>query len=153
MGGDDPNWHEEIVREVARGVTNGVTGSDDNNDGVTMTYHPYSSSMEKFHDDAWLDFNMVQSGHCGEQVTGGHLYTTPGFKRVPAKPIMDAEPYYEGHPLCWDPRQGYLTAQQVRNGLYNGVFGGGTGMVYGNHSVWQMHQLAVRAGAARLARE
>jgi hypothetical protein len=148
MGGDDKNWHEEIVREVARGVTNGVTGSDTDHAGVTITYHPGGamSSAEKFHDDAWLDFNMVQSGHCGEfrfdeqeTLAAGHVLTTPGFNRLPAKPIMDGEPIYEGHPLCFDPSQGYSTAQQVRNGLYNGVFGGGTGIAYGHHSVWQMY--------------
>jgi len=142
MGGDDSNWHEAIAREVARGVTNGVTGSDTDHDGVTMTYHPAGamSSMEKFPDDAWLDFNMAQSGHCGETLAAGNLLTAPGFDRLPAKPIMDGEPYYEATPLCFDAQQGYSTAQQVRNGLYNGVFGGGTGIVYGHHSVWQMYQ-------------
>jgi len=142
MGGDDGNWHEAIVREVARGVTKGVTGSDTDHDGVTMTYHPAGghSSAEKFHDDAWLDFNMAQSGHCGTTLAAGHYLTTPGFNRLMAKPIIDGEPYYEGHPLCWDAHQGYSTAQQVRNGLYNGVFGGGAGIVYGHHSVWQMYQ-------------
>jgi hypothetical protein len=53
---------------------------------------------------------------------------------------MDGESYYEGHPLCMDPSQGYSTAQQVRNGWYNGVFGGGAGVAYGHHSVWQMYQ-------------
>ena len=59
MGGDDPNWHEAIVREVARGVTNGVTGSDTDHDGVTMTYHPAdvldarSSTMTRGSTSTW----------------------------------------------------------------------------------------------------
>jgi Protein of unknown function (DUF4038)/Putative collagen-binding domain of a collagenase len=142
MGGDDWNWHEAIVREVARGVTNGVTGSDTGHDGVTITYHPARgrSSAEMFHEDAWLDFNMAQSGHCEKTLAAGNYLTTSDFNRLPAKPTIDGESYYEGTPLCWDPRQGYSTAQQVRNGLYNGVFGGGAGFAYGHNSVWQMYQ-------------
>lgn len=140
LGGDDADWEEDITRELARGVTEGVTGSETDHEGVTMTYHPVSTSMDKFHDDDWLTFNMAQTGHCGDLLASGHVRTAAGFERSPAKPIIDAEPYYEGHPLCWKPEQGYATAQEVRNGLYNGVFGGGAGIAYGHHSVWQMHQ-------------
>jgi hypothetical protein len=142
MGGDDSNWHEGIVREVAAGITEGVTGSATGHDGVMMTYHPgwAKSSAEKFHTDAWLDFNMSQSGHCGRTLTAGHGLTTAGFESWPAKPMIDGESFYEGHPLCMDPSRGYSTAQQVRNGWYNSTFGGGAGVAYGHHSVWQMYQ-------------
>ena len=142
MGGDDENWHVPIVNEVARGLTHGVTGSDTGHDGVVITYHPAwaESSANRFHDEDWLDFNMTQSGHCGRTLTAGHQLTTEDFARRPPKPTMDGESLYEGHPLCMDPAQPYSTAQQVRNGLYNGVFGGGTGIAYGHHSVWQMYR-------------
>ena len=143
MGGDDSNWHEGIVRELALGVTHGVTGSDSTvGDEVVMTYHPgwAKSSSEKFHNESWLDFNMSQSGHCGRTLTSGHDLTTPDFDRWPVKPVIDGESFYEGHPLCMDPAQGYSNAQQVRNGWYNAVFGGGAGIAYGHHSVWQMYQ-------------
>ncbi|MGK2868821.1 MAG: glycoside hydrolase family 140 protein [Mycobacterium sp.] len=142
MGGDDDNWHVPIVNEVARGITNGVTGSDTGHDGVVITYHPgwAQSSAARFHDEDWLDFNMAQSGHCGRTLTAGHRLTTVDFERRPPKPTMDGESFYAGHPLCMDPSQPYSTAQQVRNGIYNGVFGGGAGIAYGHHSVWQMYQ-------------
>lgn len=142
MGGDDENWHEAIVEEVARGVTNGVTGSDTGHDGVVITYHPAwaQTSAAKFHDEDWLDFNFIQSGHCGRTLTAGNQLTTVDFERWPTKPTMDGESFYEGHPRCMDSAQPYSTAQQVRNGMYNAVFGGGAGIAYGHHSVWQMYQ-------------
>lgn len=142
MGGDDVNWHEAIVNEVARGITHGFTGSDTGGDGVVMTYHPAwaKSSADRFEREDWLDFNMAQSGHCGRTLTAGHQLTSVDFDRRPPKPTMDGEPFYEGHPRCMDPTQGYSTAKQVRNGLYNGAFGGGAGIAYGHHSVWQMYQ-------------
>lgn len=142
MGGDDVEWHEAIVEELARGITHGVTGSDTGHDGVVMTYHPSwaQSSAAKFHRASWLDFNFIQSGHCGRTLTAGHQLTTADFDRWPAKPTMDGEPFYEGHPRCMDSSQPYSTAQQVRNGLFNAAFGGGAGIAYGHHSVWQMYQ-------------
>lgn len=142
MGGDDVDWHEAIVEEVARGITNGVTGSDTGHDGVVITHHPSwaQSSAARFHNLAWLDFNFIQSGHCGRTLTAGHQLTGEDFQRRPAKPTMDGEPFYEGHPLCMDADRPYSTPQQVRNGLYNAAFGGGAGIAYGHHSVWQMYQ-------------
>ena len=142
MGGDDVDWHEAIVEELARGITHGVTGSDSGNDSVVITYHPSwaQSSSAKFHNVAWLDFNFIQTGHCGRTLTAGHQLTTADFDRWPTKPTMDGESFYEGHPLCMDPEQPYSTPQQVRNGLYNAAFGGGAGIAYGHHSVWQMYQ-------------
>lgn len=142
MGGDDVNWHEAIVDELARGVTHGVTGSDTGHDGVVMTYHPAwaQSSAARFHRAAWLDFNFIQSGHCGRTLTAGHQLTAADFDRWPTKPTMDGESFYEGHPRCMDSSQPYSTPRQVRNGLYNAAFGGGAGLAYGHHSVWQMYQ-------------
>ena len=60
LGGD---WlatgTEDIWRSLAAGLAEGDGGSH------LKTYHPKSprSSSQWFQNDAWLDFNMIQSGH------------------------------------------------------------------------------------------
>ncbi len=65
MGGDrTATGFEETWRMLARGIAIGVTGKEDY-DGVLMSFHPRGSETSStwFHNDAWLDFNMHQTGH------------------------------------------------------------------------------------------
>jgi hypothetical protein len=137
MGGDRPienDSHREIVRAMARGVRRGDGGAH------PMTFHPTggSGSAEPFHQDSWLDFNMRQNGHVTEY-TGRYDQTRVDYDRTPAKPVLDAEPIYEDHPVAFDQKkQGHSVSADVRRPLYWDLFSGAFGHTYGHHSVWQM---------------
>ncbi|WP_179875591.1 glycoside hydrolase family 140 protein [Sinorhizobium sp. BJ1] len=109
-----------------------------------MTFHPRTgvSSAQWFHDEPWLDFNMLQSGHETYDLARYELIADD-YNRVPAKPTMDAESAYEdqlpyGH---WDePEKGWYDDYDVRQAAYWGLFAGGHGYAYGNRGVWQMYE-------------
>ncbi|WP_219416811.1 apiosidase-like domain-containing protein [Pseudonocardia nigra] len=138
MGGDESaDGVEDVWRELAKGVATGATGSEDYSTTL-MTYHPIGdrSSAEWFHDDEWLDFNMVQGGHCLRYDVRQEIVDDT-YGEDPVKPFLDGEPIYEEHPYCWEPEDGYSTAQDVRRDAYWSVFAGALGHTYGHHSVWQ----------------
>jgi hypothetical protein len=60
---------------------------------------------------------------------------------LPSKPVLDAEPNYEDHPVNpwpkWNPENGYYRDYHVRKQTYRSVFAGACGVTYGHHSVWQ----------------
>ena len=139
LGGDrDYTGFETIVRAMAKGIAIGISGKEDYSQCL-MTVHPSGggSSAKWFHDDAWLDFNMQQNGHC---------YDTDAWERIqreynlnPVKPIMDGEPLYEEHPVCFDrDKHGTSMDFQVRRFFYHEVFAGACGHTYGCHAIWQM---------------
>lgn len=142
FGGDtSADGVEDVWRALAKGIAIGATGSEDYSTTI-MTYHPLGdqSSAKWFHDDPWLDFNMIQGGHCLRYGSRSNLVTA-SYADQPAKPFLDGEPIYEDHPYCWDqPPEGYSTALDVRKDAYWSVFGGAAGHTYGHHTVWQFLQ-------------
>ncbi len=142
LGGDRTatGW-EETWRALARGIAVGVAGREDY-DALLMTFHPRGgeTSSTWFHNDAWLDFNMHQTGHGLAEKTESWLRIQRDYERTPVKPVMDGEPLYEDHPLAFRARDyGYSFDAHVRQRAYWAVFSGGCGHTYGNHSVWQMY--------------
>jgi hypothetical protein len=139
LGGDrtpETDAHRAVIRAMARGLRRGDGGAH------LMTVHPSGGrgSAEWFHDDAWLDFNMRQNGHVAE-FTGRYDQTLVDYLREPAKPVIDAEPIYEDHPISFDAAKlGHSVAADVRRPLYWDLFSGACGHTYGHHSVWQMWQ-------------
>ncbi len=137
LGGDRPvenDAQKEILRAMARGLRRGDGGAH------LITLHPTggSGSAQSFHNEEWLDFNMRQNGHQAE-FTGRYDQTRVDYDRTPAKPVIDAEPIYEGHPISFDAKRfGHSVAADVRRPLYWDLFGGACGHTYGHHSVWQM---------------
>lgn len=136
LGGDRPIENEmqkEIIRAMARGLKKGDGGKH------LMTLHPNGAngSANWFHDDTWLDFNMRQNGHVPE-FTGRYDKTLEDYNRTPVKPVIDAEPIYEGHPVSFKAKDfGHSIASDVRRPLYWDLFSGACGHTYGHHSVWQ----------------
>jgi hypothetical protein len=134
LGGDRPvetARHVDIIRAMARGLRAGDGGAH------LMTFHPTggSGSSEMFHADSWLDFNMRQNGHVTE-FTGRYDKTALDYSRSPVKPVIDAEPIYEDHPVSFKAAElGHSIASDVRRPIYWDLFAGHT---YGHHSVWQM---------------
>ncbi len=137
LGGDravENDRHREILRAMARGLRQGDGGAH------LITLHPTggAGSAQWFHSEPWLDFNLRQNGHQAE-FTGRYDQTRIDYDRTPAKPVLDAEPIYEGHPVAFDAKKyGHSLAADVRRPLYWDLFGGGCGHTYGHHSVWQM---------------
>lgn len=140
LGGDrSPVGYEAVWRAMAKGIAIGVSGAEDYTKTL-MTYHPPggATSATWFHNEAWLDFNMQQNGHCSNTDVWNRLGND--YARTPTKPVMDGEPLYEQHPICFNaPTYGYSDDYEVRKFAYWDVFSGAHGHTYGHHSVWQMH--------------
>lgn len=137
LGGDrnpDTPEKKEIIRAMARGLKAGDEGNH------LTTFHPtgWSGSAQWFHDEDWLDFNMRQNGH---EVLYSRRYssTLADYDRRPVKPVIDGEPLYEDHPVCFNPGEmGHSVSADVRRAMYWDLFNGACGHTYGHHSVWQM---------------
>ncbi len=127
----------EIWRLMAAGIVEGVGG----NDNAMITFHPQPNNegaSEWFHNDAWLDFNMFQTGHCRDNNVYDRI--KGAYDRLPIKPVVDGEPIYEDHPVCFNANElGTTNAYDVRKSLYLDLFSGAFGCTYGCHDVWQMY--------------
>lgn len=137
VGGDRP-LEEDIHRKIVTAMAEGLRQGDDGNH--LISFHPTGGqgSAEYFHDEEWLDFNMRQTSHTLTFTNRYELVRTD-YNREPVKPIIDAEPIYEDHPIDFQREvKGHSTAANVRRPLYWNLFGGGFGHTYGHHSVWQM---------------
>ncbi len=137
LGGDRPveTQHQRAVIEaMATGLREGDGGTH------LISFHPPGGrgSSDPFHDAAWLDFNMYQSGHSRNQENWRLI--AGDYARTPTKPCMDAEPGYEDHPASFDLNNGYLDDYDTRKSLYWGLFAGGHGHTYGCHPLWQLWQ-------------
>lgn len=137
LGGDNAimnDTHLEIIRAMARGLRKGDGGTH------LMTFHPNgrNGSAKRFHKDAWLDFNMVQTGQEADSIN--YDVIERDYARKPAKPCMDGEPSYEYPPQAM-PAQRAVGALQVRRNAYWAVFAGAHGHTYGTHSIWQMYDV------------
>lgn len=142
LGGDRvAEGVEPVWRAMAKGIAIGVAGKEDY-DSVLMTFHPYGggTSSKNFHTDAWLDFNMHQTGHSRAERSRCWRKIERDYALTPTKPVMDGESLYEDHPVEFNQREfGYSSDSHVRQRAYWDVFAGAFGHTYGNHSVWQMY--------------
>lgn len=116
-----------------------------------ITFHPFGrmQSSERFHADAWLDFNMFTSGHrnydqddtakkFGED---NWKYVLDDLSKSPKKPTIDGEPSYESLPQgLHDHSMPYWNDKDVRRYAYWSVFAGACGHVYGQNSVRQVYK-------------
>lgn len=142
LGGDrNPRNEQDVAiwRSMAAGIAEGVGG----NDKALMTFHPQPNSLEDggsskwFHQDEWLDFNMFQTGHCRENNVWDRVQYVYNLK--PVKPVLDGEPLYEDHPVCFNAKDlGTSSPYDVRKLAWLDVFAGAFGHTYGCHDIWQM---------------
>ena len=119
-----------------------------------ITFHPRgrTASSQWFHQAAWSDFNMIQSGHRrydqdtskNEKLHYGEdnwRYIEADYQLKPVKPTIDGEPSYEGIPQgLHDTLQPRWTAADVRRYGYWSVFAGAFGYTYGHNSVMQFYK-------------
>lgn len=132
LGGDWTPWGmEELWREMAKGIEEGVGA------GVKhlKTFHaraPQSSSIW-YHNDDWLDFNMLQTGHSGV-VNRNYELLDDDYDLCPIKPVLDGEPAYENiRDRNADSR---VSVHAVRQQAYCAVFAGACGHTYGADRVY-----------------
>jgi hypothetical protein len=138
LGGDARPGHPELYDALARGIEEGLGYKP------LMTYHPpggtnrppATSSGEFFHDRAWLDFNMIQSGH--RRGNENYLRIAEDYQRKPPKPTLDGEPCYEAHPIQHRYELGAFESYDVRQRAYWSVLAGAFGFTYGGNGIWQM---------------
>ncbi len=139
LGGDrNYTGFEKIIRAMAKGIAIGISGKEDYTKCL-MTVHPCGgeSSAKWFHQDEWLDFNMQQNGHCYDTNVWERIQRE--YNLTPVKPIMDGEPLYDEHPICFDrTKYGISMDFQTRRFFYHEVFSGAFGHTYGCHAIWQM---------------
>ncbi|HNR08640.1 MAG TPA: glycoside hydrolase family 140 protein [Saprospiraceae bacterium] len=143
LGGDRTPRHDadvNIWRAMAAGITEGAGGPD----RALMTFHPQPNAVQDggsakwFHQDDWLDFNMLQTGHCRENNVWDRIQYPYNLK--PVKPVLDGEPIYEDHPVCFNAREnGTSSAYDVRRSAWYTVLAGAFGHTYGCHDIWQMY--------------
>jgi hypothetical protein len=118
-----------------------------------ITYHPRGRTQSStwFHDQTWLSFNSIQSGHrtYNQDTSKNDLhygednwrYVQADYAKKPVKPTLDAEPSYERIPYgLHDVKLPRWTAADVRRYGYWSVFAGACGYTYGNNDVMQMHK-------------
>lgn len=100
-----------------------------------ITYHPRNqqNSSTWFHNEAWLDFNMFQSGHYDQSAW---TYVNKDYALMPTKPTLDGEPAYEGMPEGLRGSN-YWVDSDVRRNAYWSVFAGAAGHTYGHNAIWQ----------------
>jgi hypothetical protein len=139
LGGDRPienDRHRAIMRAMAMGLRTGDQGQH------LISYHPSGgiSSSEWLHNETWLDFNMLQSSHARENNTN-YLMIKSDYDKQPVKPVLDAEPNYENHPINWDTTNRYFNDYDVRKAAYWSLFAGAAGYTYGCHDIWQFYSI------------
>jgi hypothetical protein len=131
LGGDrQPTQSVAVWDEMAAGIRE-VAGAKQ-----LITYHPRTDSSGELHDKAWLDFNMIQSGH--EPTSTNYDAIARDYALTPIKPCMDSEPAYEYPPDAL-PAERPVGEAQVRRLAYWGLFAGAHGHTYGTHPIWQMY--------------
>ncbi len=90
---------------------------------------PQWATGEVLHNEEWLDYNQSQVGHgkfANEMIP---LVVTEEYNRVPAKPIVVTEPWYEFI-------EGNPTGKDIRFGAWSAILSGAAGHSYGGGHVW-----------------
>lgn len=138
LGGDrNPknDGHIAVWRSMGNSIKKATDGK------AMITFHPQPNeqgSAEWFHRELWLDFNMFQTGHCRDNNVYDKINAV--YNLTPVKPVMDGEPIYEDHPVCFNVKDlGTSNAFDVRKAVYLDLFAGAFGHTYGCHDIWQMY--------------
>lgn len=96
-----------------------------------LSIHPRRSSWDDVDDPEVLDFHMIQSGHFGMSSCESGVAAIEEARRLfPDKPVVMAEPPYEGHMgRNWQDVQRYA--------FWSAMLSGAAGFTYGAAAVFQ----------------
>ena len=138
LGGDrNPRDEKDIAvwRAMALAITKETNGK------ALISYHSQPNvlgSAEWFRNEKWFGFNLFQTGHCRETAVYDRIQTS--YTTQPLKPVIDGEPIYEDHPVCFNAKDlGTSSAYDVRKSAYLDLFAGAFGHTYGCHDIWQFY--------------
>lgn len=138
LGGDRNPRHAKdisIWNAMAAAIMEKTNGK------AMISFHPQPNELgaaEWFRDQQWLTFNMFQTGHCRETAVYDKIRAS--YNSKPVRPVIDGEPIYEDHPVCFNARDlGTSNAYDVRRSAYLDLLAGAFGHTYGCHDVWQMY--------------
>ncbi|PWJ34968.1 apiosidase-like domain-containing protein [Sediminitomix flava] len=136
LGGDrnpETTEHKLIINAMAEGIKNICK------DNQLITYHPQGGTVASsfFGDEEWLAIDLFQSGHFQKDYPNFKL-TKGSYQNPKIRPVIDAEPCYEDHPINWKPSEGWYESFDVRRAAYWSILSGAAGHSYGNHNIWQM---------------
>lgn len=140
LGGDrNPRDDKDIA--IWRAIGLAIKKVTDNKALITYHCQPNEKgSAEWFRNESWFDFNMFQNGHCRDNDNYRKIFDA--YNSQPIKPVIDGEPLYEDHPICFNVTDlGTSSAYDVRHYAYTDLFSGAFGHTYGCHDVWQMYSL------------
>jgi len=149
VNGGDRNVRDAQQLATWRALAAGLKAGDDSGKHV-MTFHPPGMRPEPkdsgtsgrwFHDDEWLDFNMLQTGlrFLEEDQCARYLAE---YTREPVKPYVEGETRYEnshrnfGMPNPSGPK---IRAYEVRQAAYYAILCGALGHTYGCRDVWSFY--------------
>jgi len=133
LGGDrKPLEGIEIWKAMGRGLKKGSRGAH------LVSYHGPggTSSSTWFHQEEWLDFNTIQSGH--RWAVPNYTFVRDDARLAPPKPTLDMEARYENHPDGANTER-RMDAHQEREAAYWAVFAGAAGHGYGCNDMWQLY--------------
>ena len=137
--GGDRTPRNETDKNIWRAMGNAIKKETDNK--AIISFHPQPNqfgSAEYFPNDNWIDFHMFQTGHCRDANVYDKIQSVYNMQLT--KPVMDAEPIYEDHPVCFNVKElGTSNALDVRRSAYLDLFAGAFGHTYGCHDIWQMY--------------
>jgi hypothetical protein len=133
----DAEYSQEIAKWEAVGAA--VAEADPNDHPTTNHLPPSMNWRFLHHDSAWHDFHMLQTGHTRASATEIAALPAAYFRRLPVKPVVNGEPWYENHPSR-DIREVYgpaFTPFEARAAFWMSVLSGATmGHTYGAQGVW-----------------
>jgi hypothetical protein len=138
LGGDrNPRNDSDVT--IWRAMGTGIMEAT--NRKAIISFHPQPCTLGSatwFHKDDWLAFNMFQNGHCRDNNIYDKIEAAYNLQRT--KPVIDAEPIYEDHPVCFNAKDlGTSSAYDVRKFAYLDLFAGAFGHTYGCHDIWQFY--------------
>ena len=151
IGGDVTG---DVKPEVWETLATTIKSIDKNH---LMTYHPRGrhTSAQWWSKAKWIDFHTFQSGHrrYGQRIglkdypipdnteEDNWMYIDSTWAYKPIKPVLDAEPSYEGIPQgLHDANEPFWKACDVRRFAYWSVFGGSCGHTYGHSAIMQFYR-------------
>ncbi len=142
LGGDrNPRNDNDVAIWRAMGTAI-MTATED---AAIISYHSQPNlqgSAEWFKNEDWFAFNLFQTGHCRNEPV--YEKVTRSYNSFPVMPVIDGEPIYEDHPVCFNAADlGTSSAYDVRKAAYLDVFAGSFGHTYGCHDVWQFNSAKV----------
>jgi hypothetical protein len=93
---------------------------------------PQWSTGEVIHKEPWLNYNQTQVGHGRWRNEMIPLIIAGDYARIPTKPIVVSEPWYEFI-------KGSAAAEDIRFGAWSAILSGAAGYTYGGGHIWRAH--------------